>query len=169
MSEEYKVKTVTVQELGESKTAAKTPKVKADGVWYFMAKDRDTGYLPSPRVGQRIDIRCSEFTMGDKQFESIESWRPVQAQGYSQQSAVTGPAPSTQPRPAPDAVPYTDSDTTKLISNVLAALATAGALKEPGQCLAWVTSLKDAMNGKQSAIPFSDPIPYGNDEARSKW
>lgn len=157
-------KTVTVQELGESKTAARTPKVKADGKWYFMAKDRDTGYIPSPKVGQRIDIRCGEFYAGETRFETIEAWRPA-----GQTQTASSAQPQARPAPVPDAAPYTDSDTTKLISNVLAALAEGGALQEPGQCLAWVTALKEALNGKQSAIPFSDPIPYGNDEARSKW
>jgi hypothetical protein len=165
---------VTVQELGQSKGGK--PKCKANNVWYFLPTDRDTGHGDSPAVGQVIEVRTGYFMMGDTRFETIEAWRPVQAQPQQAPHAAQAQQVSTPVAPAQQAKP---ADITQafigqgFISNVVGQAIAAKTITEPGQILSWFNAAKLALEGKPSAEPFNDRVSREPDDNkmsdRSKW
>lgn len=140
---------VTVQEYGASKNGA--PKVKASGIWYFLAKGLD-----KPPMGSSIEIRQGSF--GDNnQFKTIEAWRSA---------GGNGSAPQQRNASAPAAPPagYIDEASMRFISNCVGSAITSGAIKEPGQIKSWFQAAKSAVEGKDAPIPFDDSVPSSFDD-----
>lgn len=151
---------VTVQEL--AKSSGGKPKCKAGGKWYFLQTDKDTGVGASPAVGQSIEIRTGSFTMGDKTFETIEAWRPAQA---DQPQATQG---LRRDAPAPTTANYIEEASLRFISNVVGQAIAAKTISEPGQILAWFTAAKAALEGKAAPAPYDDAMPKQT-AASGRW
>lgn len=137
---------VVVQELGASKGGK--PKVKANGVWYFLNDD------VSPTVGQSIEIKTGSFSIDGKTFQTIEAWRPPQN--------GQGQAPARQGTAAPSGKSdYLQEAELRYISNIMAKAIESKLITEPAQLLSWYQGAKAAHEGKPAAIPFNDNIPIG--------
>jgi hypothetical protein len=141
---------VTAQEYGQSQKGA--PKVKANGVWYFLGRD-----LANPPLNQSVEVRTGSFTAGDKTFPTIEAWRPVPA---IQQGAGAHANPQ-KPANAPVNGGYVDEASMRFISNVVGSAISAKTINEPGQILSWYQAAKAALDGKPAPQPFDDRIPIG--------
>ena len=158
--------TGTVQEI--SRSAGGKPKCKIAGAWYFMPTDKDTGYGDSPSQGQSIEYRVGQpFKMGDRSFNTIEAWRPLGAQPVQ-------PKSETRAQGTPQAGPAIQIEEAqwRYISNVMAALANAKTLAEPGQAYAWFEALKLASEGKKARAPYDDRLPErtpGSDDDKRTW
>ena len=138
---------VTVQEYGKSQGGS--PKVKANGVWYFLNKD-----CQQPPLGP-VDIKVGSFQMGNppKSFATIEDWRPAGGNGQTQHNGAS-PSPA-----APPAGDYTDEATMRFASNCVGSAITSGVIMEPGQILAWYQAALKATKGQPAPIPFDDRVP----------
>lgn len=154
---------VTVQEHGQTKSG--NPKVRANGKWYFLA--RDIGAPPA--VGATVEIRTGSFTMGEppKVFETIEAWRPAgQVQPTVAQPSYAPPnqqyAAQTSARPAKQEPvdEYIDEASLRYISNVVGQAIAAKTIVEPGQILAWHLAAKASLKNQSAPVPFDDRIPH---------
>lgn len=133
--------TGVVQEWGKSSKG--TPKVKIGGEWYFQGR----GLQTKPELGQTGSFTYKLF--GDRNnLRSLESWNV-----HNSPPRANGEAPK-----APAG--YIDEASMRFISNVVGSAITAGAIKEPGQVLAWHNAAKLALQGKPAGEPFDDDVPY---------
>lgn len=136
-----------VQEHGQSQSGS--PKVKADGKWYFLNKSLDY-----PPVNSNIEIKEGSFTMGNKTFPTIEAWRPAGGNG------AQAPQHHAQAPAAPPAGDYIDEASMRFISNCVGQAIAAKTITEPGQIRQWFQAAKAALNGEEAAEPFDDRIPF---------
>jgi len=169
---------VTVQELGQSKSGK--PKVKANNNWYFLASDRDTGFIATPGLGQVIEIKSGSFAIDGKTFLTLEAWRPAAATSSSQPVQVA--ASQARAMPTQTADMHQAFIGQGFISNVVGQAIVAGLIKSPGQVFDWYNAAKLALEGKKAAVPFSDNLPrprepgqddegsqFGEDDRRDGW
>ena len=174
---------VTVQELGQSKGGK--PKCKANGKWYFLPTDKDTGFGNSPTLGQVIEIEEGKPFGDEGQFLTISRWRPA---GNVGQTAGASKGDGNRIAPTPTQAPIQTADVHQafigqgFISNVVGSAIAAGLIKSPGQVLDWYNAAKLALEGKKAAVPFSDNLPrprepgqddegpqFGEDDRRGGW
>lgn len=137
---------VTVQEYGQSQGGS--PKVKASGQWYFLARD-----VSNPPMGGTVEIREGSFQAGDRTFKTIEAWRPAGGNG-------SAPQPQNASAPAAPPAGYIDEATMRFISNCVGSAISAGTIKEPGQIHAWFMAAKFAVDNKAATDQFGDRIPF---------
>jgi hypothetical protein len=163
-----------VQEFGTSSSGS--TKIKISGQWFYSGNVDTAGIA----FGDRISVEWKEFSppprAGDRRppvrLKMIQSWGklPALAPQTSQGPQRVNPAMSGNASNAPPPQQPTqaqtggimDADYIRLISNVMAALATGGKIETPKDVGPWYAALHAAVMGVTPTTEpeFDDNIPY---------
>jgi hypothetical protein len=165
-----------VQEFGTSPSGS--TKIKIAGQWFYSGNVDTAGIA----FGDRVSIEWKEFSPPPRaghrgppvRLKMIQSWgklpalAPQTSQGLQRvnPNAATMATQMGQQEPTRAQLQgpsVMDADYIRLISNVLAALATSGKIETPNDIRLWYAALHGAVMGVGEMGPtedFDDKIPY---------